>query len=337
MMRLSESLRKNIMEATIGRVLNKFKGRSRRDILFFEDILANYIKECEDVGFGKEMKKIGQEWMYLTSNALLPESLKALPCAILFNRVLKKVWINLGLLKDIKASKKNKIIILKTKGEMITRIIGANNAIIGVYIGILNRVLNTKIGCIKARQTRELCEYVFQIKDLPVFFKMKEKIVYDELNLMPRISGFTLKDALKKRILQLGNENKIYFRKKILSPIENTIFHIIGNYNILLEQIFHISYDFFKNLVENETVDEKKLILLKNLLQVTGWGIIRIKKDKRKILFEIKTPPYGLQLEKDNWKFLANMILGFLWTIDKKFRINSLSESYKNVKIAYSR
>jgi hypothetical protein len=58
-MRLSTSLNRNILEANVGGIINKFKIESRRSTLFFEDILANYVKGCEEAGHAEEMEKIG--------------------------------------------------------------------------------------------------------------------------------------------------------------------------------------------------------------------------------------------------------------------------------------
>jgi len=46
----------------------------------------------------------------------------------------------------------------------------------------------------------------------------------------------------------------------------------------------------------------------------------------------IKYP--GLQDTKDNWDFFANVILGYLWTINK-FKITSIKESHKRLQIGY--
>ena len=78
-MQLSESLRRNVMETVVGGVLNKFKIKNRRNVLFFEDILANYVKGCEDAGYGEEMKAIGQKWCILIMNQLTTKPLRKLP------------------------------------------------------------------------------------------------------------------------------------------------------------------------------------------------------------------------------------------------------------------
>ena len=60
-MKFAGSLRKNIMETIPGKILNKFKGRSSRSVVFFEDILANYIKECEARGYDEELANMVNE------------------------------------------------------------------------------------------------------------------------------------------------------------------------------------------------------------------------------------------------------------------------------------
>jgi hypothetical protein len=66
-----------------------------------------------------------------------------------------------------------------------------------------------------------------------------------------------------------------------------------------------------------------------------GWGIVKITIDKEIIIVKIDNPPYGLQIEKDNWSFLVRMILGYLWLLDKRFKITNIDESYKNLIITY--
>jgi len=141
---------------------------------------------------------------------------------------------------------------------------------------------------------------------------------------------------LKNKIFQLKGKNSIYFRGKRLSIVENTIFHLTGNRSILLDKVPHISYDFFEQIIEKDSADERKLTLLKTLLQTMGWGIIKISyRNKKIILIEIKNPPYGFQLEKDNWNFLIRVILGYLWFLDKDLKLVNIESSYKHLNIIY--
>ena len=163
----------------------------------------------------------------------------------------------------------------------------------------------------------------------------KEKRVYDKLNQPRRKTGFTLKDALKRGLFQLKNGNKIYFRGRSLIPIENTVFHLFSNEKILLEKVPILSYEYFSGIIEKSAKNENKLTLLKNILQAMGWGSITIV-IKDGILVKIDNPPYGSQMERDNWLFLINVILGYLWLLDKKFTISRIKESYQRLEIHYS-
>jgi len=325
------------MKVSVGSLLNKFKIRSRRNVLFFEDIIANYVKECEDAGYGNEMKTVAQKWCILTTKHLIPRYIKKLPLSLLFS-ILKIVWVNLGAMDDLKIVKKKDIVEIKTKNETITRIIGKNKCLTGFYAGILNVLLKSRVECVKVFQTKKYCNYTYKIIKNKYFYtiKAKKKEIYDRLNQMPPFKGITLKDALKTNIFQLKNSNKLYFRGNPLWYVENTGFHILGNMKILLKRMPYISYNYFKNISEKESSNIEKLTLIKNLFQSMGWGILRIVNHKKKILFEISYLPYGLQIEKDNWNLLINTILGYLWLINKKFKINSIKEYYKKLIIVYS-
>ena len=163
-MRLSESLRKNIMEVTVGRLLNKFKIKKRRNVLFFEDILANYIKECEDAGYGEEIEAIAQKWCALMVKQLAFETLRKLPLSLFFNVLAKKVWINLGLVKDMHTTMKDNIINIETKNEVISRVIGKNDFCVGLFKGIFNIFCACQSECIRKNQTVNECKYVFRLK-----------------------------------------------------------------------------------------------------------------------------------------------------------------------------
>jgi hypothetical protein len=336
-MQLSESLKRNIMETSVGRLLNKFKIKSRRDVLFFEEIFAIYIKECEKAGYGEEIRNIAQKWMNLTIQQMTPKILKSVPLFFL-NTIMKKVWINIGLLDDLYATKENDVINIETKNESITKSIGENKFLPGLYGGILNILFNSELEVINVLQTKKYSKYVFRLKKKSLNTKSKKKSVYNKLNYLPDIKGFELKDAFQKGIFQLKENNRIYFREKVICPVENTLFHLISNQKILLEKVPDISYRYFKKIIKKDTRKERKLNLLKILLQIMGWGIMKIVvKSESIIIIKITNPPYGLQIEKDNWHFLARMILGYLWLLDKNLKINNIVDNYKELSITYSK
>lgn len=335
-MRLAESLRRGILEIFEGGILNRFKIKiKRRDILFFEDILAYYFKECENEKYEEKIKEIGQKWMVLTGN-FIPKALKILPPQTFFNSIMKKIWINLGLMDDFYLVKQGGVIKAKTKNEFFTRIIGKNNFTVGCSIGSLNAIFGCEVELINAHQTKKFCEYTLKLKHKLFQIESKKIQEYQNLNSLPKSKDFSLSYALKKRILRLVG-NRIYFRGKSILSIENTLFHIIGNYDILLEKVPEISYNYFKDIIELNSSKDQKLLLLKNLLQVMGWGSVKVKINENRIVFNFLNPPFGLQIEKDNWNFLMSTILGYLWHINTNFEIENSEINHKRLKITYSR
>ena len=77
------------------------------------------------------------------------------------------------------------------------------------------------------------------------------------------------------------------------------------------------------------------MIFLKTLLQTMGWGIITIVSKDKEIMIEIRKPPFGIQKEDDNWNFIIQTILGYLWLINKKYKIKNIRAG-KKLLIFYS-
>ena len=59
--------------------------------------------------------------------------------------------------------------------------------------------------------------------------------------------------------------------------------------------------------------------------------------EKNIIKLEIKNQPYGMQNEKDNWIFLINTILGYLWLVDRDFKVERVAEGYKKLDVTYAK
>ncbi len=334
-MRLSESLRKNIIDVSVGRVVNRFKLKERRITLFFEEILAYYIKKCEDAGYAKETRGIGKQWGFITTSCIMPKFLRKVPITTLVNTVAKRVWINMGLIDDIRARKEGEKIIIKTKGEFITRCVGKNEFMSGARAGMIQACLGCSIKNEKLSKSGEWFVYSFVTDKKPFTVRTKKKSLYYKLNRLSKTSGITLKQALKKDIFHLKKNNRIYFRGRPLVNIENTVFHLIGDRAILMDKVAKISYDYFNGLIKKSSAT-KKLFLLKIILHAMGWGVINISYEKNKVRIRIDYPPYGFQTEKDNWKFLVNVILGYVWLINKKFRIKKFKEGCKKLEVLYS-
>ncbi|MCK4492036.1 MAG: hypothetical protein KAU03_05395, partial [Candidatus Altiarchaeales archaeon] len=258
------------------------------------------------------------------------------PKYIIINHLGEKTWSNLGIVDHIHLDEKDDIVCVTTRNESITRIIGKNDFMPGFFNGTVNALYNSRSRIVNCLQSKSSCRYQFKLEHEPIIIEGKAKSLYNRLNYLEPIKGFTLNDACRRGIVQLKEGNRIYFRGRRVTVTENTIFHLAGNADLLLDRVPQISYEFFKEIVDFDSTDEQKLTLLKNLLQVMGWGIVKIIiKDKGDIFIEIKNPPYGLQLEKDNWTVLSKVILGYLWLIDEDFEISDVKEGYKNLKITY--
>jgi hypothetical protein len=336
-MRLSHSLSRGIMRATVSGLLNTFKLKSRRSVYFFEDILAQYIVVCEHNGYEKELREIAKTWMTLYFTLLVPSGLKKLPPPVFLNSIAKNVWANLGLMEDYHLSKKKETLRVTTRGEAGTKAAGANRFMVGFHEGLLSVLYKSPVECISAAQDKVICNYIFEIKDGTFEVRGKEKMVYDRLNRPLHFKGLDLKDAIRSNFVRLGADNRMRLRGREFFLVENTIFHLFGNEGILIDRVPHVSHDFFEHLISPTSTWEEKLAFLKNLLQIMGWGIVKIMGEPSRLVIEINNPPHGLQQEKDNWIFLINTILGYLWVIDRGFEVSGVRESQKGFSVTYSR
>jgi hypothetical protein len=337
-MRLSESLRKNIFETSVGGIINRFKVGKRRNPFFFDEIGLGYVKLCDQRRYNTELMEMSREWGFILFEKIVSPVAKKLPLPYLMscNVIVKKLFRHLGYMDSIQFSRKEDDARVKTMSEENVKIIGINSLHTGLYMGFLTSIFSSDIEFLDARDMGNgNCEYKFKILKKPPSIRSKDRREYDKLNQLSSVHGSTIKDALKLNIFNMKN-NKIYFRGKTISNIENTIFHLFGNRGILLDEVPKISHDYFKNIVEKDSSKEEKLNMIKSLLQVMGWGIIKITMEERKIVFHINNPPYGLQLEKDNWSFLIRVILGYLWLLNKEFKIRQVKTSYKKLIVDYS-
>jgi len=334
-MRLSESLRKGVLEAAVGGVMNKFKIQRRRDTFFFEELISDFIFESERRGFGAAVEEMGRKWGYLNSGTLLPDALKMVPPLFIINTVMKKVWQNLGLVEDIRAEKAGVTILLRTAGESVTRMIGPNRLTTGMYAGIISQLFGRTAVPLKAVQGRKRCEYTFGLREGRLGYAGRPRDAYMKLNKMPPAAGHTLKDALRTGIFRLSG-NRIYFRGRLVTPVENTIFHLLGESGILRERIPCISHDFFSGVAKGKVGVEERLSLAKALFQVMGWGVFSIVMGRGTgMTIEIKNPPCSLA-PSDNWDYLALTLLGYLWLIDRRLTFSGSRKSNRGVSFTYS-
>lgn len=316
------------METYVGSILNTFKiKRERRFVLFFNQIFTEYIWECEKAGYGPVLEKISRYSNALYCDSPMVGVLKKLPKTVLFNIALRHIWTNVGLLDDFEYARKGEIITLRTKGESFTRDIGGNRFMVGQYAGVLEGLCEHKVKCVEANQTKGSCEYKYVLGSSPKeeteHKSVEEYTALNKIQMKGR-GGFTLKEALRKNILQLRENNRIYFRGMYLLNSENTLMHLLGNYGPMLEEFVpHISQKSFMEILGKPGNKRERLHLLKNLLQVMGWGIIDILTNDEVMKIQITYPPHGIQAEEDNWDFLVYTILGYLWLIDEGYGIDS--------------
>ena len=334
-MELARSLHRDILESQVGSILNKIHFKKRRNIMFFEDIFAQYVQECEKAGYEKEMYAMGEKWFSLVYYRLVSPFMKSLPKQILLP-MLGNVWRGIGALDDIKVNVKGDTVELNTKNEAITRSVGPNQFMVGVFAGAYSVIIDRKLECTKKSQSKEKCNYTYSIGVKLGKIETKNRERFNKLNQMKPLKGFTIKDALRSGVFT-SKENKLYFRGKVITTADSTIYHMVGNKKILLNCVAPISYNFFKDLIVKESTNEAKLKLLKTFLQIMGWGAITISGDmKKRITFNITNPPYGFQREDDNWDFLFQVILGYLWLLDKNFRLVGVIIGYHKVTVKYT-
>lgn len=264
---------------------------------------------------------------------IVPDIGKLTP-VLFFNLIISKVWKNMGYMENIKMSRKGKEIKIKTRKELNVKNIGLNNLSIGTYIGTLNILYGSQVKFIDAKNRDGNCDYIFSLTEKPFLIETRNKKEYEKLNRIPEIKSFTLKDALRTRLFEIKG-NKLYFRGKGIGIIENTLFHLLGNAGILLEKVPEISFNFFRETIK-DSGEREKLVLLKTLLQTLGWGLVTISHEKNTVKVEIKNPPHGFQKTGDNWIFLSQAIMGYLWTINRNFRLDKEEVKNKKLELKYS-
>jgi hypothetical protein len=257
---------------------------------------------------------------------IIPAAIKALPLDFVFNQIFRKIWLNLGA-GNMRLSIDGNNIHITAEKEILTRCAGRNRAMVGFNIGVISAVTGQCVKVKKVVMSKNKTDYFFELERRAVHLPQSRSLAeYNSLNKLTPVKGFTLKDALEKKVFTLRG-NEIFFRGKRISIIENSFFGLLGKEKILLERVPLISHDYFKALVIEETSKEAKLILLKTLLQTMGWGIIDLILKEDGITLIIRNPPHSFSLH-DNWDFLMRVVLGYLWLIDKRFRLsNSRYES----------
>ncbi len=331
-MKLSESIRRGTFDSFVGGIINKFKIKSRRTTLFFEEILTEYIKLCEDNGHSEEIENIGRKWGSLGTKQLA--KLKMFQSLRLLSSVMTAVWSNIGLMDELRATRDGDVITFDTKNEFITRIIGRNSFMIGFFSGGIISYFGLKTELLDFSTDRYKARYRFRVMGKQAPFENKDKETYNKMNSIYVKTGKSFRDSLKSRLFTLKG-NRIYFRGKSVIPVENTVFHIMGNHGIMIDSVVEISCEMFSDVVIKGTETDKKLLLLKNLFQSMGWCTVKIIRSGDSVVMNLSSLPVGLQREKDNWEFLSNVFFGFVKAIDKRAVMKSRETRNNNMRIVF--
>ncbi len=335
-MKISDFLRNKTFQIAGGVILNYFKIKKRRNTLYFGEIPARYFVLCESKGFGNEMREVARDWMYLYFSTLVPQSFRKINPQDLLNGLIRKVWMNMGFLSDMKVSIEGNVISVETVGEGTTELIGRNSFQPGIYEGIFTSLYGRRMKLLRSSQTPERSGYAFEVTDEEFSLGGRQKDEYNHLNSMPKVRGLTLEDMLRSNVFYLRGQ-KLYFRGKVIYPIENTAIHLFSNRAIMLDKVPGISRDFFAGVLESGSSPDERLRLLKNLMQAMGWGMFSIARTGSAIKIRIANPPFGLQKEEDNWDFLARMLLGYAKTIDERYELERIARGYRLLSMGFSR
>lgn len=330
---LPRLLQKSIFNSTVGSIINRFGLRPRRDVLLFERPTAEYVKVCESTA-PKKIYDIGKRWTTLCFDNLLSPRTKILPAATLL-RLAGRVWTNLGFMREFQAKKDGDRVSIKTEGEAVTRHIGENHFTPGAYAGMLAGLFDRDVRCAAVNQTKENCEYVFKLKNMPFDVSAKPKALYDQLNCLPKTRGFTMQDLVKDNVMAL--RKGVYFEGIATIPVENTVLHLFSNAGILANKIPSLAHLYFKRHDHNVLSSHRKLFLIKTYMETAGLGIMKIiSRNKQSITVEIRNPPYGLQAEPDNWEFMLRILQGSLWLVNPRLELQKVRTDYKFLCAEYS-
>jgi hypothetical protein len=340
-LKLSTSLSKDVLQAVVGAVINRDRGGKRRYTLFFEEIFADYILAIENEGFRDESSSIARQWMRLAMNNIITSLPAKLPPKVFLNILLKNIWAQLGLMDDFKLTQQKGVVRIKTVREGVSRLIGPTVFLTGFYEGILNAVYGREVELTKCSQSKSICDYTYRLGGGDVIIQSKDKAEYRRLNSLdnlPEGSGVNLKKAIRNKMFQLRDRNRLYFRSMPVGPIESSVFHLFGDKEILLDYVPEISKRCFSNALDYgfKPGDMENLNLLKSIMEAMGWGIFRIQAADD-IMFDVRNPPYGLQVSEDNWEFLMQAILGFIRVNDGGVQLDRVKTDYKHLVFSFRR
>jgi len=311
-------LSKNLVESYVGGLISRFQVKRRRSVLFFDDIIADYARYCEDSGHWNMMLSAAEEAGVLMARLFIPGYMKTMPPSMVFNGPGKLIWKRTGLLSDIDFSIKDGTVRIETKDEAISDVIGCNSIAAGSWMGAASFLMGKRLALESISYKEPNSEYVFRVThDPPRVPHSKPKERYDALNSYRMEEGFSLKDAISAGVIRTDGD-LMYFRGRRLFYSENTLFHLLSKCPDI-GRVSVISARFFDDIIDAEATDKEKLRLMKTLLQSMGWGITNsIMKENGDVRVVLESPPVGLQVA-ENYKFLVNTIHGYMMAVDERF------------------
>jgi len=336
-MEFSLLLMRNAIETYAGGLISRFRVRSRRSVLFFEDILAEYVKECDDSGHGRKIMDAIEEAGALMTASLIPGFMRPISPTLIINVAGRTIWRSIGALDDIKLEINGDRCTVSMKNEVIDRVIGGNSFVAGSWKGTCMVLLGKEMEYDGVAPRDGWNRYEYRITDIPELpLPSKPKEQYDAMNRYIPTEGLTLKDAIMNGVFNVKG-NSVYFRGRRLCYFENTYYHLLGIKGPMLEKVQDIAKAYFDGLIEKDATETERLKLLKTLLQSMGWGFVAIEiKPDGNVRIVIDSPPVGLQM-KDDYSFLANTIAGYMKVIDDRFEMESVAYGERKLSLDFVR
>lgn len=314
-------------------ILNRFRGVRRRNVVFFDEVLAEYIAVCEKAGYGKEVYSIGKEWGSAYSQGVIPPFIRKIPRPLLLNNIMGRLWRSMDLLDGLDVKEDGRNIEFKTSGECVTRTIGKNALVQGLYNGVLSVLCGYDIEDDGCEQTKEGSVYRYRISRRPFSAESKGAEEYTRMNFGAKEGAYSLQAAYRDRFFTLKG-NKSYLKGAHIQISESTLFHIIGNRGPMINGVAKIASGYLRRTV-GKMSEDYALKSAKMLIEAGGWGKADFLIKGNSINLSISNPPYGFQTGKDNWKWLSMNLLGYISAAGEA-ELCGVDEMPRRVSLAFS-
>jgi len=335
-MNLAGSIHKGIISIKPGGVHNTHILKRRRNTIFFEDLISEYYKICEQHGHGEQLYSTAQEWMAKVGITLSPPEVLKNPGINIINNIQNPMWSNLGLINKIHAEQDKDRVSVTVESPCCTRIIGKNAFMSGVFTGAMNYAFLRQVELLSEKTTKERSIFEYKILSTKFVNNAIDRQKYIKMNEIPDTKSTSMKHALNAKTIQLHENNRLYLRNHPLWYVENTIFHMLGHRGLMLAELEDLSKNFFKSLIDKDTSLENKLRLLKTIIQTLGWGIVTILIDGNQIIIKIDFIPHGLQTTPDNYSLLTSVWTGYLKAINENSELQNSTVTSNTHYLKYS-